>query len=312
MNPQDKVERVLKEMHIAFSKGMTYGSPAEDKMVIDRREFLDLLDRLTKGIYDMMDQYEMTRQARLNAERSFRRTGDEIIEKANASAEDIYAASVLYTADAIGKIRHLMDQTNDSMNELFIQFRRELREQKDLLRAHESELQSQLADLSDTRKYLNVLRDINREQERKNRDLDAERELGSQYARNMFHAATAAADVTEKSRTLTGSAPAGESPEVTVNRDAAYFKWKAGQDGTDESKEDTGELPAKKVSGPPPITDEPKGENGSEKVFPNEDAIRQAVLEDERRAEMGDTPADRPAAVVGDIIKTVIFGKDQE
>ncbi len=297
MHSQDKVERVLKEMHIAFSKGMSYGSPAEDKMVIDRREFLDLLDRLTKGIYDMMEQYDLTRQARLNAERSFRRTADEIIEKANANAEDIYAASVLYTADTIGKIRHLMDQTNDSMNELFIQFRRELKEQKDLLRAHESELQSQLADLTDTRKYLNVLRDINREQERKNRDLDAEREKGSQYARNMFHAAASGSDVKEKARQVTGELPAGERPEVTVNTNAEYFKWKAGQEGGGTGAADTGELPAKKVSGPPPITDD------SDKISANEEAIRQAVLEDELAAENGDSGAgtDRPAAVVGDI-----------
>ncbi len=318
VNPQDKVERVLKEMHIAFSKGMSYGSPAEDKMIIDRREFLDLLDRLTKGIYDMMEQYEQTRQSRLNAERSFKRASDEIIEKANANAEDIYAASVLYTADAIGKIRHLMDQTNDSMNDLFVQFRRELKEQKDLLRTHESELQAQLADLTDTRKYLGILRDINREQERKNRDLDAERELGSQYAKNMFHAATAAADV----KTQTTGALAGEKPQVTVNKDAAYFKWKAIQDGETPEQDETKEAPAKQVSGPPPITDQ-TAEEGQEDAstehpnpeFPNEEAILQAVLEDEVKAEVGDDDqpsGDRPAAVVGEILKTVIFGKDQE
>ena len=73
-----------------------------------------------------------------------RRKGDEIIEQANSSADDIYAASVIYTADAIGRIRDLMDQTNDSMNDLFRQFRKELKEQKDVLKSHESELQAQL------------------------------------------------------------------------------------------------------------------------------------------------------------------------
>ena len=114
MSPQDKVERVLKEIHVAFSKSETYnGHP--DKVIIDRKQFLNLLDRLNQGIYDMMDQYEQTRQSRSNAERAFRKKGDEIIEAANANAEDVYAASVIYTADMIGAIRELMDHTNDSM-----------------------------------------------------------------------------------------------------------------------------------------------------------------------------------------------------
>ena len=132
MSPQDKVERVLKEIHVAFSKSETYnGHP--DKVIIDRKQFLNLLDRLNQGIYDMMDQYEQTRQSRSNAERAFRKKGDEIIEAANANAEDVYAASVIYTADMIGAIRELMDHTNDSMNDLFLQFRKDLREQKDKL-----------------------------------------------------------------------------------------------------------------------------------------------------------------------------------
>ena len=186
MSPQDKVERVLKEIHVTFSKSeMMDGHP--DKVIIDRKKFLGLLDRLNQGIYDMMDQYEQTRQSRNNAERAFRKKGDEIIEAANANAEDVYAASVIYTADMIGAIRDLMDQTNDSMNDLFMQFKKDLREQKDKLQSHENELQGQLADLADTKKYLSIIDDINRQRARKNRDLEAEKEAGVQYARNMMY-----------------------------------------------------------------------------------------------------------------------------
>lgn len=186
MSPQDKVERVLKEIHVTFSKSeMVDGHP--DKVIIDRKKFLGLLDRLNQGIYDMMDQYEQTRQSRNNAERAFRKKGDEIIEAANSNAEDVYAASVIYTADMIGAIRDLMDQTNDSMNDLFMQFKKDLREQKDKLQSHENELQGQLADLADTKKYLSIIDDINRQRARKNRDLEAEKEAGVQYARNMMY-----------------------------------------------------------------------------------------------------------------------------
>ncbi len=306
MSPQDKVERVLKEMHIMFSQSLEVGG-MPDKMVVDRAEYMNLLDRLTTGIYEMMEEYEQTRSSRMAAEREFQRGAEEIIEQANANAEDIYAASVLYTADAIGKIRSLMDQTSDSMNELFIQFRRELRDQKDVLRAHESELQAQLADLNDTRKYLSVLRDINREQERKNRDLEAEREIGNQYARNLFRAAVSPAETKPEAPAAGTAGPvsgdtSGEEPEITVNKDASYFKWKADQ----ESERVEEEQPAN-PAGPrrvTPIQREP------EQKFPNEDAIYQQVLEDERNQEKEEN--DTGTLGAGEVLKTLIFGRDQE
>ncbi len=349
MSPQDKVERVLKEMHVMFSKSLEVGG-MPDKMIIDRAEFMSLLDRLTQGIYELMEQYELTQQSRMAAERNFRRSADEIIEQANASAEDVYAASVLYTADAIGKIRALMDRTNDSMNELFIQFRRELRDQKDQLRANESELQAQLADLSDTRKYLSVLRDINREQERKNRDLEAEREIGNQYARNLFHATVSSADSDTGSGNGAGAGGPGngagaapaDQPDVTVNRDSAYFRWKAQQEaagqgqtagqgqpagqgqaagqrqaagqgqpgrgtGADANRQTGSGTIQNRQTGPmrvTPVQREP------EEKYPNEDAIYQQVLEDERRreAEENDSGQLNP----GEVLKNIIFGRDQE
>ncbi len=341
MNPQDKVERVLKEIHVTFSKSPTYnGQP--DKLIVDRKQFLGLLDRLNNGIYDMMEQFEQTRQSRQNAERAFRKKGDEIIEQANSSADDIYAASVIYTKDAIGRIRDLMDQTNDSMNDLFLQFRKDLREQKDLLKSHESELQAQLADLADTKKYLSVLQDINRERERKNRDLEAEKETGSRYARSMFYtsASMPAADikVNEEYFEKTGKpvpdegdeikAAAAEKPDIRINTNAAYFKWKAEQGaehGTEQLEENTdggdgslrppgGDSGRKKED----LSGGDSGQPGDkeeypETDFPDEEAIRKAVQEDERRAlaeELEAEAADRSKAGTGKILKNIFFGKD--
>ncbi len=325
MNPQDKVERVLKEMHLIFSRSLEYGD-SPDQIIMDRAEFMKLLDRLTKGIYEMMEQYEQTRQARLAAERSFKRNAEEIIEQANANAEDVYAASVLYTADAIGKIRSLMDQTNDSMNELFMQFRRELRDQKDLLRAHESELQAQLADMTDTRKYLSILRDINREQERKNRDLEAEREIGNQYARNLFRAAVSPAEGKPAANAPAGQvsgaptegntahAPvSGDKPEVTVNKNASYFKWKedrednqedSGESVPDAEKAQIGQEGAKSV-----IPTQPPKEDAAEKSAREDDIYRQ-VLEEERKQDEEEEDSGQIGA--GDVLRTILFGRDPE
>lgn len=279
MSPQDRVERVLKEIHVTFSQCPTYnGEP--DKIIVDRKQFLQLLDRLNNGIFDMMEKYEQTRQSRLNAERAFKKKGEEIIDQANTSAEDIYAASVLYTADAIGRIRELMDRTNESMNDLFIQFRKDLRERKDILRSHESELQAQLADLSDTKKYLSVLQDINREREKSNRDSKALQETADPAVKTKIHTPAQSVDVkvneayfekTGKERPDAAktdpAAAAGEKPDIKVNTDAAYFKWKAEQETKGkgaESPEDLQEdLPERSAKRP----EERTGGKSMEKVM---------------------------------------------
>ena len=74
MSPTDKVERVLKEIHIMFSKCESVDRDP-GKIMVDRKQFLSLLDRLNQGIYDMMEQYEQTRQSRDHAERAFKKRG---------------------------------------------------------------------------------------------------------------------------------------------------------------------------------------------------------------------------------------------
>ena len=309
MSPQDKVERVLKEIHVTFSKSeMVDGHP--DKVIIDRKKFLGLLDRLNQGIYDMMDQYEQTRQSRNNAERAFRKKGDEIIEAANSNAEDVYAASVIYTADMIGAIRDLMDQTNDSMNDLFMQFKKDLREQKDKLQSHENELQGQLADLADTKKYLSIIDDINRQRARKNRDLEAEKEAGVQYARNMMYSPPSEPDIKvneqyfENSGTkrpediLSDGAPV-EKPDIKINTNAAYFKWKASQEAQQKHPESGTESTEEQQEYPNP-------------EFPDEASIRRAVREDELLQEQEQYEnRKKEKRDASSILKDLIFGKEE-
>lgn len=308
MSPQDKVERVLKEIHVTFSKSETYsGHP--DKVIIDRKKFLGLLDRLNQGIYDMMDQYEQTRQSRNNAERAFRKKGDEIIEAANANAEDVYAASVIYTADMIGAIRDLMDQTNDSMNDLFMQFRKDLREQKDRLQSHENELQGQLADLADTKKYLSIIDDINRERARKNRNLEAEKEAGAQYARSMVYIPPSEPDIkineqyfensgTKNPEKMAGEPLAVEKPDIKVNTDAAYFKWRESQ----KNQTDTENAPEEAKTS----QEYPNPE------FPDEASIRRAVEADEFAEEQeAYSHRKKEKRDASSILKDLIFGKEE-
>lgn len=239
MSSQDKVERVLKEIHLAFSRSESC-EDSPDKIIVDRKYFLELLDRLNHSIYDMMEEYEHTRQSRENAERALRRKGEQIISSASSQAEDVYASSILYTADMIGRIRDLMDRTNDSMNDLFREFRRGMKAQRDLLQKHETELEGQLSDLADTRTYLSILEEIRQEERRRMREEEANMEPVQRRAGGGIYTPPSAADVRvneqffERTGTeLPGQEPApaaAETPDIRVNTDAAYFKWRETRD----------------------------------------------------------------------------------
>lgn len=261
----------------------------------------------------MMDQYEQTRQSRSNAERAFRKKGDEIIEAANANAEDVYAASVIYTADMIGAIRELMDHTNDSMNDLFLQFRKDLREQKDKLQAHENELQGQLADLTDTKKYLSIIDDINKERARKKRDLDAERETGVQYAKNMIYTPPSSPEIkvneqyfensgTKKPEDILCEPAPAEKPDIKINTNAAYFKWRESQNAKADGQEQT--------------ADAADGSGGEERASKSgisgmkNPSVRRFWQMNLRQSRHRIQPGKRKNGMPGSLLKDLIFGKE--
>lgn len=245
MSPQDKVERVLKDLHVFFSKCESYqGKP--DKVVVDRRQFLELLDRLNKGIFEMMDTYEHTRESRARAELAFENKGKEMIADAEQKAEDVYAASVIYTANMLGEVQRLIDQANDSINDVFVQFKRELRGKKEVVRSNELELESQLHDLADAKTYQDMLSEVRREQRRQHRIEDLHKlqlEAENPSGQGSIYTPAVNADVKvneeyfekqgispENAKTGYVPAPAplvNEKPEVKVNMESEYFKRKA-------------------------------------------------------------------------------------
>lgn len=162
MSAQDNTERVLRSLHILLSRSEVY--PKEpSKVLVDRDQMVGLLNDLTQCIYDMMGEYEITQDSKNQAAREFQKQGDEIVLKASHRAEDVYAASVMYTDEALNSIQDIMDNTSDTMRILFEEMERRMKEEKQNLRSNQLELRSQLQDLADTDKYLKIIDDRNRQ-----------------------------------------------------------------------------------------------------------------------------------------------------
>lgn len=182
MSAQDKTEKILRELHIALSKGEAVPKQPE-KVIVDRQKMTDLLKELNACMYEIMDEHEMTLRSRDKAERDFRRKSEEIINDATKNAEDIYAAAFMYTDEALLHVQDIMRENTESLERMFTDMKEKLQKETRLVKSNQLELKSQLQDLKDTEKYLNLIKDRNREIEKQKKEgVEEPREEGAFYA----------------------------------------------------------------------------------------------------------------------------------
>lgn len=163
MSSQDKLEKVLRDIHVLISRSEVYD---KDRIIVNKQDMFGLIDRLNVSIYEIMEDYELTKQSRDKAEREHKKQGDKIIWDASRKAEDIYAASVMYTDEALNHIQAIMDESTEQIKEIQNAMLKDLEEKKQIVRTNQLELKSQLQDLVDTEKYLSLIEERNKEIER--------------------------------------------------------------------------------------------------------------------------------------------------
>ena len=165
MNAQERTEKVLRDIHILFSKAESYNG-SKKQVVVNKTEVMNLLKELNSSMYQLMEEYELTAQSRNKAEREYQKKGEAIIRDAKKNADDIYAASIMYTDNALLQIQKQIDEANERVKEILQDTDQKLQDQKQKVRTNQTELKGNLQDLIDTEKYLNLIEDENRRRAR--------------------------------------------------------------------------------------------------------------------------------------------------
>jgi hypothetical protein len=168
MSVQDKIEHVLKCIHLLFSKSQPYGD-SNTKIIVDKKAVFELLEQLNLAVYEAMDHYEVTTRKHEIAERRCEKRGEEIIQKASKHADDIYAASIMYTDDAINRICYIMDDAHQAVQNIFRKMNVEMENQRDRVKRNQLELTGQLRDFADTDKYVKLIQEVNKQLEKEHR-----------------------------------------------------------------------------------------------------------------------------------------------
>lgn len=295
MSIQDRLERIFKEMHIMLSRGPVLKED-ERYVIVHKKDMIHQLNLLSQTVSEMMEIYEATERSRAKGERKAQKYKEKMIDDAGKQAEDIYAASVLYTDDALGRIQDIIGEAQQASEKILSHMLKELEDEQKQIRLNQIELKSQLEDLKDTSKYIRLIEERNKQiaKERAKRrgeyieeeqkgdtpNSDYEEELLEEIAHESEEDETEftpvqldirineeyfeknglqadAAGILEEEVTY-------EKPEIIVNTNAAYFKQKE----QEENKEDDIVLPEISMDLDEPVlepeTDQME-ENGKEK-----------------------------------------------
>ena len=234
MSTQDNIEKVLRNLHVMLSKSEPY-TKEPTKVIVDKQLMLDLLTQLNQCVYDVMEEYELTKQSRDRAEREFQKKGSDIIWDASRNAEDVYAASVMYTNEALGHIQDIMREATQSVEAVYMEMNKKLKEEQRLVKMNQLELKSQLQDLRDTEKYMKLIEQRNREiAKEKAAEKPIEERENNVYAGRMTEI-----KINQEQLEKIGISPEEEQPkeekqtaevEIKVDLDADYFRWKEEHD----------------------------------------------------------------------------------
>ena len=235
MGAADRTEEVLKKIHVLFSKAEPYNG-SKKRVVVEKSEMMELLKQLNDCMYDMMDEHELTIQSRDKATRKQQKQGDDIIFEARKKAEDVYAASVLYSDQALSEIQDIMRNAQDQIQMVHENLMTQMKEKRHEVKANQYELKSQLQDFIDTQKYIKL---IDEENIRRAKEKESASELPPQatsYAdvqpeiivnTELLH--RAGYEVTEEEKENSRTESDIDEAALSADLDAEYFNWKEGE-----------------------------------------------------------------------------------
>lgn len=160
MGAREKTEIVLRKIHVFFSKAEPYNG-SKRSVVVDKNEMMDLLKELNDCIYEMMDEYELTEQSRDKAERRQKKQADERVFEARKSAEDIYAASLMFSDRTLSDLVDQLDKARADIENIHSELIQKIDRQESKIRDNSLDLKSSFQDLIDTQKYMRLIEDEN-------------------------------------------------------------------------------------------------------------------------------------------------------
>jgi len=162
----NEVEEILKKIHVMFARCEALeGTP--DSVIVSKQEMFALFKELNEAVYAVLDRYEATTRSREQARLEFEREAAGIIAKAKKDADDVQAATLLYTDSMVGKVKELIEKAQQDVKNNMIELMAQIDQEQETLMANRDSVKEELAMYRDGSEYLKLLEKLREEQNKK-------------------------------------------------------------------------------------------------------------------------------------------------
>ena len=153
----DDLEQIMRRIHVLFAKCEPYGDESENRIIVPKKEVFRLLEQLNYAVVHMMDRYEGTAESRERGLAEYQRKGEKSMEQAQAGADDVYAASLIYTDGMIEELEAVISDAKESLWAEYARMAGRLEEQARILNENQEEIKQQLNSMIQGEKYLRLV-----------------------------------------------------------------------------------------------------------------------------------------------------------
>lgn len=150
------MERVMREIHVMFAKAEKV-SGSNDTIIVDKKKVFALLETLNHEVYDAMDRFEETKASREEARKKLEAESEAMIDRTRQSAEEIYAASILYSDSTLKELEEEMTRARALIQKTWEETDERIAERLRMLEQNRRELKRQLEQMEQSRIYTELI-----------------------------------------------------------------------------------------------------------------------------------------------------------
>ncbi len=158
----EELEQIMRRIHVLFAKCEPYGNEGEGKIIVPKKELFRLLEKLSYAVIRMMDEYEGTAESRERGMTAYQREGERIKAAAQAGADDVYAASLIYTDNMLEELHDLVADAKEELWEQYARMAGRLDSHARLLSEDQEEIKQLLTAMAQGGKYLKIIEHENK------------------------------------------------------------------------------------------------------------------------------------------------------
>lgn len=196
---QEKLEQIMRQIYLMLSNCEESAYSSED-LIVPKKRIFQLLEELNYTVYDLMEQYEGTVSSRERALAEHERRMAQIKEEAKGRAEDTYAASLLYAREMFMDMRKTTEQLCQNLRKEYNEAMRNYEGNLRYLQENEESMVEQMNLMMDSKKYLRLIEQQNKEKEKKQNLTEEEkkRQAEMEAEKAELAAAEAASELNQK------------------------------------------------------------------------------------------------------------------